>query len=77
MDQETKDPETPEIPAENSESSMRKNIRWLCVFTLMFTGYLFFTKPITTTASLIFRLALVILALGGLLALYISGKRGK
>ena len=59
------------------ESSLRKKLSWLFMFALGFGGYLFFARPVTTTAQLMFRIALLLVGAGGLLALAIFGSRRK
>ena len=34
------------------------NVEWFCVFTIVFTGYLWFTSPVKTAAQSYFRLSL-------------------
>jgi hypothetical protein len=64
-------------PKNAPESGLRKNIRFACVFAVIFSGYLFVARPATTTASLIFRISLVVVGLGGLLLLLVTKKRAE
>jgi hypothetical protein len=54
---------------------MRSNLRWLCVFAVVFAGYLFATKPAHTQAQLIFRIFLFVGGLVGLVMLTIRGNQ--
>lgn len=62
------------VPA---ESSLRRNLSWLFMFALGFAGYLFFARPVTTTAQLMFRIGLLLAGAGGLLSLAIFWPRRK
>jgi hypothetical protein len=60
---------SPTRPSEPSASSQQKapgdkrkwvgNVEWLCVFTVLFTGYLWYSSPVKTSAQLYFRLSLL------------------
>lgn len=61
--------------SEGSESPMIASMRWLCGFAVIFSGFLFATKPATNEAQLIFRIALFVGGLTGLLVLWLRGRR--
>lgn len=54
---------------------MIASMRWLCGFAVIFSGFLFATKPATNEAQLIFRIALFVGGLTGLLVLWLRGRR--
>ena len=35
------------------------NVEWFCLFTILFSGYLWFTSPLKTAAQFYFRLSLL------------------
>ena len=68
-------PPPPTLPGK--KSSALPDVRWICYFTVGFTGYLFATKPVNTTAQLIFRLALLATAMAGLVVIWWRRKKSK
>jgi protein-S-isoprenylcysteine O-methyltransferase Ste14 len=49
--------------------------QFICVFLIGFTGFLFLSRPTTTTAQLAFRLALMLIGIIGLIAIWIVRKK--
>ena len=73
-------------PNEPSSSSSQKasedkpkwmgQVEWFCVFTILFTGYLWYTSPIKTAAQFYFRLGLFTVGVAGYLMIQVL-KRGR
>ncbi|MEO5984305.1 MAG: hypothetical protein ABIP80_02300 [Ferruginibacter sp.] len=63
----------PQLPPK--KPSLFPDARWLCFFLIGFTGYLFFTKPTTTQAQLIFRIALMLAGVVGLVIISMRKKK--
>ena len=73
-------------PNEQSSSSREKapvdkskwvgHIEWFCVFTVLFTGYLWYTSPVKTAAQFYFRLSLLTVGIIGYLVIQVL-KRGR
>ena len=57
------------------KSKWMGHLEWACVFTVLFTGYLWFTSPVKTAAQFYFRLSLVTVGVIGYLVIQIL-KRG-
>ncbi|MFN2510113.1 MAG: hypothetical protein ABR568_01570 [Pyrinomonadaceae bacterium] len=51
------------------------HIEWFCVFTVLFTGYLWYTSPIKTTPQFYFRLSLLIVGVVGYLVIQVLKRR--
>ncbi len=66
-----------ESSATGKKSSLVSNIRWACVFTISFVGFLFISKPAPTPASLAFRVTLLVASLAGLAFLSFYNWSGK
>ena len=41
------------------------NVEWFCLFTILFSGYLWFNSPVKTSAQFYFRLILLIVGAVG------------
>lgn len=64
-------------PKEPSSSNSQKvvgdkskwvgHVEWLCVFSVLFAGYLWFTSPVKTTSQFYFRLSLLTFGVVGYL----------
>ena len=65
-------PQEPEPPR---KTSVFPDAQWFCYFLIGFTGYLFATKPTTTTGQLIFRLALILAGVVGLVIIWARKKK--
>lgn len=73
-------------PKEPSSSSTEKppgdkskwvgHMEWVCVFSVLFTGYLWYTSPVKTTPQFYFRLGLLIVGVVGYLVIQLL-KRGR
>ncbi len=63
--------ETPEEPASlpPKKDGRLPGLRWLCVFMIGFSAFLFATKPALNQAQMIFRIALLLLGIVGLIYL--------
>ncbi|MFT5130677.1 MAG: hypothetical protein ACI8W8_004308 [Rhodothermales bacterium] len=64
---------TPSPPPPNKTNGL-PDPQWFCYFVIAFTGYLFVSKPASTTGQIIFRLGLM---LGGVVGLLIIRFRKK
>ena len=51
------------------------HIEWVCVFSVLFTGYLWFTSPVKTTPQFYFRLSLLIAGVVGYLVIQVLKRR--
>ena len=51
------------------------NLDWLFTFMIIFSGYLFLSNPAKTTAQLIFRIALCLLGIAGLMVIKIKKRK--
>ena len=53
--------------APEDKSKLMGHLEWFCVFTVLFSGYLWFTSPVKTAAQFYFRLSLLTIGLVGYL----------
>lgn len=51
------------------------HIEWVCVFSVLFTGYLWFTSPVKTTPQFYFRLSLLTVGVVGYLVIQVLKRR--
>ena len=50
----------------------RTPLNWFCTFAIAFSGYLFVARPQPNTAQLAFRIALLVIGVGGLSLLWFT-----
>jgi len=51
------------------------HIEWLCVFSVLFTGYLWYTSPIKTPPQFYFRISLLTVGVVGYLVIQVLKRR--
>ena len=47
------------------------HVEWLCAFTVLFTGYLWYSRPLKTDAQFYFRFGLITAAIVGYLVIQV------
>jgi hypothetical protein len=52
------------------------HIEWMCVFSVLFTGYLWYTSPVKTTPQFYFRISLLTVGVVGYVVIQVL-KRGR
>ena len=68
------EPSTPP-PQPPKKTSVFPDAQWFCYIAIAFTGYLFATQPTKTKVQLLFRLALMIGGVVGLLIIRLRKKK--
>ncbi len=71
----TGSPIPPPLPPK--KTGVFPDAQWLCSFLVVFTIFLFATRPVSSTGQLIFRLTLLIGGLVGLLILWLRKKKAE
>lgn len=67
------DPPLPKMEGQKPQAN--DPLSFVFWFMIAFPGFLFATSPVNNTAQLIFRLALIVVGVGGLIALKLFRKR--
>jgi hypothetical protein len=57
--------------APGDKSKWMGHVEWFCVFSVLFTGYLWYTSPVKTAAQFYFRLSLLTLGVAGYLVIQV------
>jgi hypothetical protein len=66
-------PTLPPLPTK--KTSPLSNPQFICFFLIGFTGFLFLSRPTTTAAQLVFRLALMLIGVIGLIVIWMVRRK--